>query len=118
MKQTMKIVILCSKIQDSHFPKEIDDITYQSLTEFVHQISHQFSLPFSAEETSQNRFTIVYNCSFSSFGCKARLVFNQIQKFNSENYYSFNSNSSEFIHSNHPVDKRFIQAHRNCLSES
>ena len=44
--------------------------------------------------------------------------FNQIQKFNSEYYYSFNSDSSEFNHSNHPVDKRFIQAHRNCLSES
>ena len=46
------------------------------------------------------------------------MVFNQIQKFNSEYYYSFNSDSSEFNHSNHPVDKRFIQAHRNCLSES
>lgn len=118
MNRTMKIVILCSKIEDTHFPTEIDGITYKSLTEFVHLISHQFSLPFSAGETSQNRLTITYNCSFSSSGCKARLVFNQIQKFDSEHYFSFNSDSSEFIHSNHPVDRRFIQAHRNCLSES
>lgn len=61
---------------------------------------------------------MVYNFSFSSSGCKARLVFNQIQKFNSENYYSFNSDNRVFIHSNHPVDKHFIQAHCNCLLDS
>ena len=118
MNQTMKIVILCSKIQDTQFPTEIDGVTYESLTYFVHQISHQFRLPFSAGETSQNRLTVIYKCSFSSTGCKARLVFNQIQKFNSEYYYSFDPDRSEFTHSNHPVKQHFIEAHRNCLSDS
>ena len=116
MNQTNQIIISCSKIQNTKFPAEINGIEYESLTNYVHQISHQAFLPFSAHETSKDRASVTYGCTFSSIGCTAKLVFKQSQSFNSDFYYSFDLQNSILTHSQHLLDRRFIEAHRNCLT--
>lgn len=116
MNQTNQIIISSSKIQNTKFPAEINGIEYESLTNYVHQISHQAFLPFSAHETSKDRASVTYGCTFSSIGCTAKLVFKQSQSFNSDFYYSFDLQNSILTHSQHLLDRRFIEAHRNCLT--
>ena len=112
MNQTNQIINSCSKIQNTQFPAEIDGVKYESLTNYVHQISRQAFLPFSAHETSKDRASVIYGCTFSSVGYPAKLVFRQSQSFNSDFYYSFDLQNSNLTHSQH-----FIEAHRNCLTD-
>ena len=116
MNQTNQIIISCSKIQNIHFPAEIDGVPFESLTKYVHHITRQLFLRFSADETSKERSSMVFWCTFSSVGCTAKLVSSKFQTFTSDVYYSFNLQCSNLNHSNHQLDRHFIEAHRNCLS--
>lgn len=91
MNQMNKLIIACPKIQNPEFRCTIDDVQYESLTDFVHKISHQSFMPYSARKTCQNRANIIYHCSFSALtGCKSQLVFSQFTNFTSNHYFSFN----------------------------
>ena len=74
MNQTNQIINSCSKIQNTQFPAEIDGVKYESLTNYVHLISRQAFLPFSAHETSKDRASVTYECTFSLKGCPAKLI--------------------------------------------
>ncbi|KAK8867197.1 hypothetical protein M9Y10_010174 [Tritrichomonas musculus] len=108
MNQTNQIIISCSKIQNTKFPAEINGIEYESLTNYVHQISHSAFLPFSAHETSKDRASVTYGCTFSSIGCTAKLVFKQSQSFNSDFYYSFDLQNSNIFNISTIRIKSFI----------
>ena len=64
MIQMDKLVGLCTKIQNTEFPCTIDDVQYESLTEFIHQVSHQSFIPYSTRTTVQNRARIIFHCIF------------------------------------------------------
>ena len=44
------------------------------------------------------------------------IVLRQSQSFNSDFYYSFDFQSSNPTHSQHLLDRHFIEAHRNCFT--
>ena len=113
-----QILLSCSKINNTCFPCDIDGVLYESLTHFVHDISRNCYCPFSAFLTSQNRRTVIYSCTFAQDGCNAKLIFNIFTNFNDVHYYTFNLQDSVLVHNNHLLDNHFVQAHRNCCSES
>ncbi|KAK8883442.1 hypothetical protein M9Y10_046093 [Tritrichomonas musculus] len=113
-----KIVLSCSKINNTCFPCDIDDKSYESLTQFVHNITQKSFCPFSAYLTSQIRHTVIYLCTFAQDGCNAELVFNIFTNFNDIHYFTFNMQESVLVQHNHLLDNHLVQAHRKCCSET
>lgn len=111
------IIVSCSKIQNTVFPCTIDGVSYETLTEYVHQITRNSYFPFSANKSINEQRNIVYHCTFSSMGCQAQLAFCHSTNFKSESYYSFNLQKSVLSHNNHSLSKHFVEAHRNCYSD-
>lgn len=111
------IVIMCSKIQNTRFPCTIDGESYETLTDFIHQISRKSYFPFSTNKSIKEKRDMVYHCTFFSTGCQARLVFNHCTNFLSESYYTFSLQESILQHDNHPLSKHYVEAHRNCYSD-
>ena len=109
-----EITEMCCKIQKNRFPCIIGEVTYDSLTSFVHQISTN-ALPFSARYTDCRQSKCIYTCTFQS--CSAKLVFKHDKDFYDNDYYTFDLQSSFLQHSNHLLNPRFIEAHRNCYSQ-
>ncbi|KAK8878053.1 hypothetical protein M9Y10_004816 [Tritrichomonas musculus] len=112
------IILYSAKINNTKFPCIIDEIKYETLTQYVNQTSRKAECPFSAEKTEKYRKSYVYTCTFSLNGCKARLVFTLYDDFYKNNYFTFNMKENEFRHCNHPVISRFTEAHRNCIDKS
>lgn len=101
----------------TQFPCDIDGVNYATLTEFVHKVSRNFYSPFSSLCTENYRKTLIFQCSFASNGCQSKLVFTKTTDFLENKYFSFNLQESFLIHYNHPLDRHFVEAHRNCYSE-
>lgn len=51
MNQMNQIIISCIKIQNTEFPCIIDDVQYESLTDYIHRMSRKSSMPYSARTT-------------------------------------------------------------------
>lgn len=111
-----KLVEECLKINNTRFPVVINDLSYNSLTDFVHKVSHKYLIPFAAQNTEKYRKTFIYTCTFNTYGCQSKLVFSKFTDFNDNEYFSFSLQDSVLIHYNHPLDKHFVEAHRNCYS--
>ena len=107
----------CLKIKMTQFPCDIDDVHYESLTDFVHKVSRNCHSPFSSLCTESYRKTFIYQCSFAANGCQSKLFFTKTTDFLENKYFSFNLQESILAHYNHPLNQHFVEAHRNCYSE-
>lgn len=114
-----QIIVSCSKIERTTFPTNIDGSEYTSLTGYVHEITHNANLPFSAQLTDlTDRKSLVYRCTFYNTGCQAKLVFTHSTDFFNNDYFTFDIQNSCFHHINHPLNHHFVQCHRNCYSQT
>ena len=113
-----EIVTSCLKIQNTRFPCQINDVNYNSLTDFVHQITRNAHLPFSAYRTENYKRTFVYACTFAQYGCSSKLVFTQFTDYFENHYFTFELQFCCLQHNNHPLNTHFVEAHRNCLPQT
>lgn len=114
-----EIIIICSKIQNTRFPCLIDDVKYDSLTDFVHQITRNARMPFSANLTDlTDRKSLIYTCTFARCGCPSKLVFTHTLDFYENEIFNFDIQNSNLQHINHPLNNHFVECHRNCNTQS
>ena len=97
------------------FPCTIDDVEYGSLTDYVHKVTRNTEMPFSASLSNLDYWkTLIYTCTFSSSGCQAQLAFTPSTDFDKNHLFTFDIQNCIFQHTNHFLNHHFVQCHRNC----
>ena len=110
-----QIIVTCSKICKTIFPCTIDNAEYGSLTDFVHKVTRNAEMPFSASLSNLDyRKTLIYTCTFSLSGCHAQLAFTHSTDFYNNHLFTFDIQNCIFQHTNHFLNHHFVQCHRNC----
>ena len=105
-----QIIVVCSKISKTIFPCTIDSVEYGSLTDFVHKVTRNAEMPFSASLSNlDHRKTLVYTCTFSSSGCQAQLAFTHSTDFYNNHLFTFDIQNCIFQHTNHLLNHHFVQ---------
>lgn len=111
------IIDKCMEIYQITFPYN----QYNTITDFVTNITKELGMPFSAYQTNEKNKNYVFKCTFNGrrsdkHNCPACLVFTK-DSIDKNSSFTFNYIDSITYH-NHSEAIDFYNAHRNMLDES